>query len=76
MDADAVVDAKGMRCPRPIVEMAKRVRQMASGQVVEVWATDPVARNDIPAWCRKTGNEFLGREDRDGYISFFVRKAT
>jgi len=31
-------------------------------------------RSDMPAWCAKTGHEFLGIEERDGEYHVFVRK--
>ncbi|TET53952.1 MAG: sulfurtransferase TusA family protein, partial [Anaerolineales bacterium] len=32
------------------------------------------AHSDVPAWCEQTGNEFLGEEEADGYVRYFVRK--
>lgn len=74
MQAAETLDCKGMRCPRPIVEMAKLMRRMQAGQVLELLADDPVAKKDVPAWCEKTGNEFLGREDAEKHFRFYVRK--
>ena len=74
MDHDDTLDCLGMRCPRPIVEMAKRMRKMQPGQVLELLANDPVAKKDVPGWCQDTGNEFLGREDEDAHSRFYVRK--
>ena len=56
----AVVDARGLRCPLPVIRLAKRAQEAAPGEVIEVWATDPAAEADIPAWCRLRGQEFLG----------------
>jgi|TARA_B100000315_G_C14370550_1_gene492740 tRNA 2-thiouridine synthesizing protein A len=74
MTPDLVLDCSGMRCPRPIVEMAKAMRRMGPGQVLELLATDPVAKKDVPAWCQKTGNEFLDEEETLGHFKFHVRK--
>jgi TusA-related sulfurtransferase len=57
---DAVVDARGLRCPLPVIRLAEAARDAAPGAVVEVWATDPAARADIPAWCRLRGQDYLG----------------
>jgi len=76
MQADQVLNCKDMRCPRPIVEMAKMMRRMEAGQVLELLANDPVAKNDVPAWCQKTGNQFLTREDAADHFKFYVRKAS
>ena len=74
MEHDESVDCLNMRCPRPIVEMAKRMRKMQPGQVLELVANDPVAKKDVPGWCEDTGNEFLGREDEDTRFKFYIRK--
>ena len=57
---DIVVDARGLTCPQPVIELAKAVRDAPAGTVVTVGCTDAAARLDVPAWARLTGNEFLG----------------
>lgn len=65
----------GMKCPRPIVEMAKRMRKMDTGEMMEVHADDPVAENDIPAWCETTGNELVEMENAGGFTKYFIKKS-
>jgi tRNA 2-thiouridine synthesizing protein A len=72
--ADKVQDSIGQPCPMPIVGMAKNLRGMAAGQVLEVHADDPGAKADVPAWCRQTGNEFLAEEDAGSFQKYWVRK--
>ncbi len=60
-----VVDARGLRCPLPVIRLAQRVRDLAPGTLVEVWATDPAAAADIPAWCRMRGQEYVTARDRE-----------
>jgi cysteine desulfurase len=60
------VDARGLRCPLPVIRLAQRAGECPAGAVVEVLATDPAARADIPAWCRMKAQEFLGAQDRTG----------
>ena len=72
--ADKVQDSIGQACPMPIVNMAKTIRTMNAGDVLEVRADDEGAHEDIPAWCEQTGNEFVGKEDADGYFKYFIRK--
>lgn len=64
-----------MRCPRPIVEMAKKMKTMAPGQVLELWATDTVAKKDVPAWCQKTGNPLVSQAEESEISKFWVKKA-
>ena len=75
IQADVLLDCTGMKCPRPVVEMAKRMRRMETGQVVELLSDDPVAKADVPSWCDTTGNHLLGREDVAEVFHFYVRKA-
>jgi len=58
----------------PIVQLAKNIRKMQPGQVLEIRADDEGAHADIPAWCEQTGNEFLGEEDAGSYVKYYVRK--
>ena len=62
MNADATLDATGTLCPIPIIRTAERIRELGLGQVLEVLATDEAILDDLPAWCRATGHEFLGFE--------------
>jgi tRNA 2-thiouridine synthesizing protein A len=72
--APLVVDARGLRCPLPVIRLAQTARDSAPGAVIEVWATDPAARADIPAWCRMRGQEFLGEVPTEGtHAAYRVR---
>ena len=72
--ADKVQDSVGQACPMPIVHMAKNMRLMSAGQVLEIRADDEGAHADIPSWCEQTGNQFLGEEPAEGFFRYFVRK--
>ena len=73
--ADMVQDSIGQLCPMPIAFMAKNMRKMEPGQVLEIHADDEGAHADVPAWCEQTGNEFLGKESDDGFFRYYVKKA-
>jgi len=74
MKGDVTLDARGQLCPMPIVNMAKKMKDVQAGKVLEVLADDEGAHADIPAWTARTGNEFLGEEADAGYTRYFVRK--
>ena len=61
------VDSRGRRCPLPIIDLARRMPSVPVGAVVRVLADDPAAANDIPAWCRMKGQEYLGSPAPDVY---------
>nr|WP_149203093.1 sulfurtransferase TusA family protein [Actinotalea subterranea] len=52
-----VVDARGLRCPLPVIRLAAAARDAAPGTDITVIWTDPAARHDIPAWARMRGHE-------------------
>jgi tRNA 2-thiouridine synthesizing protein A len=55
-----LLDCRGMRCPLPIIELAKRIAGVPVGATLAVIADDPAARVDVPAWCRMRGQDYLG----------------
>jgi tRNA 2-thiouridine synthesizing protein A len=71
---DQVLDAKGLSCPMPILKTKKLLKEMKPGQILEIQGTDPGTRNDLPAFTSRSGDEFLGEEQREGFFSFFVKK--
>jgi len=71
---DAIVDARGQRCPLPVIELARRLPEVPVGGVLRVLADDPAAAGDIPAWCRLRDQEFLGEVTVDEGSAFEVRR--
>ncbi len=53
------LDCRGMRCPRPIIELGRRIGEVDPGAVLELLADDPAAAPDVAAWCRMRGHELL-----------------
>jgi tRNA 2-thiouridine synthesizing protein A len=72
--ADVQVDARGLNCPMPIVKTAQAVKGMASGQTLEVLATDPGSTKDFAAWSKSTGNEMVEQTVDGGVYRFVLRK--
>jgi tRNA 2-thiouridine synthesizing protein A len=68
------VDAKGLNCPMPIVKTAQAVKTMASGDTLEVLATDPGSVKDFAAWSKSTGNELVEQTVDGGVYRFVMRK--
>lgn len=74
MEKDAILDCKGLSCPMPIVKLAQKMKELQSGQVLELLADDVGAREDVPAWCNRTGNELLGMEEKGDVLIFHIKK--
>jgi tRNA 2-thiouridine synthesizing protein A len=69
------VDARGQSCPGPLVSLAKALRVAGSGDLLELLATDPGSRSDVPSWAEISGNELLEAvETDDGAFRYLIRK--
>ena len=74
MKADDKLDCFGLLCPMPIIRTAQKIKEMKKGEILEVTSTDAGIKEDMPAWCRQTGQEFLGLEEEGEFIKVYVRK--
>jgi tRNA 2-thiouridine synthesizing protein A len=72
--ADVVTDIVYMMCPMHLLKLQEQIRELEQGQILEIMTDYDGALEDIPAWCEKTGNEFLGVEDSGDFFKFFIRK--
>jgi len=59
------IDARGLKCPLPVLKMEKRLETVPAGTVLVVLATDPMARIDIPLYCRQHGHDCSASQDGD-----------
>jgi tRNA 2-thiouridine synthesizing protein A len=57
---EVVVDARGRRCPLPIIDLAKAARGALAGTLITLLADDPAAAADVAAWCRMRGQIYEG----------------
>jgi TusA-related sulfurtransferase len=72
---DKYVDAKGQTCPMPVLMLAKAFKELASGQVLAISATDPGSKADVSGWAEKTGNTLLEMVEEAGVFTFYLKKA-
>ena len=68
------VDACGLQCPGPILKMKKTMDGLASGERVEITATDPGFPSDAAAWCSSTGNQLISKEASGGKFVVIIEK--
>ncbi len=68
------LDACGLQCPGPIMQVKNAVDGMKAGQRVEVRATDPGFARDAESWCRSTGNKFVSKTSEGGYHTVVIEK--
>jgi TusA-related sulfurtransferase len=59
------LNAKGLKCPMPIIKISAAVRQLAVGEEVRVVADDRGFPPDVRAWCAKTGQELVSLDENN-----------
>ena len=69
------LDARGLNCPLHILRTSKAINQLASGQILEVSATDPGSLKDMAAFCSQTGNRLLSSSEAGNSFVFLIEKA-
>jgi len=72
---DETIDARGMPCPGPLMNLIGAIRRSQVGQVFEVLSSDEGSKTDIPAWVAKAKHELVEVVPDDGFARFVVRKA-
>ena len=68
-------DAVGLFCPMPVVRLKLEIEKIEPNQVLELLADDPGVTEDIPAWCKDTGNQcLLIEKNEEGIFVAYIRK--
>ena len=69
-----VLDCIGLYCPAPILNTRQAIDKLSIGQILEVWADDPAAEEDLKAWAKHSGQTILKIEKTGEGMRFLIRK--
>ncbi len=72
--AEILLDVIGQQCPLPVLRARKRLLRLDPGALLRVFASDPVARIDMPHFCAEAGHELVEVRDRGTWIEFLIRR--
>lgn len=72
--ADAETDIIYMMCPMHLLTIDEQVKEIKTGDVLSILTDYEDAIEDIPEWCEKTGNEFLGIYEESDHYKFYIKK--
>lgn len=73
VEIDLELDLKGMNCPLPLLKAKQGLKQLQSGQVLRVHATDPGSVRDFASFARISGHELLSTEQISGVFVHTLR---
>ena len=71
----ALLDAKGLKCPLPVLRARRAMKTVEPGGLLEVEATDPDSMKDFKAFCEMTGHELLDAREQGGVYFFRIKKS-
>jgi len=71
----AILDARGLKCPLPVLRARKALKDVAAGGLLKVLATDPGAPKDFVHFCETTGHELVESSKSEGVYSLIIRKS-
>jgi tRNA 2-thiouridine synthesizing protein A len=70
-----VLDAKGLKCPLPVLRARKAMKEVPTGGLLQVLATDPGAVKDFAHFCETTGYELVESKQDGELLTFLIRKS-
>lgn len=68
------LDTRGLFCPEPVFRTKTAIDKLADGEVLELWADDPAAEEDISRWAKRTGNEVLSIRKEGKDLIFLIKR--
>ena len=71
----AELDARGLKCPLPVLRARKALKDVAPGGVLTVLATDPSAVKDFTAFCAESDHTLVGWTEDQSVYTITIRKA-
>lgn len=71
---DKSLDACGLCCPGPLIQVKANIDELKDGQILKVSASDPGFYEDIKSWCDKTNNELVDLRKDKGMVYAFIKK--
>jgi len=75
-DYDKFVDAKGLKCPQPLLMAQQGMKRLHSQQILLLEATDPGTDLDLEVWCERFGHQIIQQKQQAGIFLFWLRKGT
>ena len=67
------LDVCGLACPLPILKAKKAIKDLPSGSLLTILATDPSSVNDFKTFCELTGHRLETHSERTGVFRFQIR---
>lgn len=74
-DIDSRLDVCGVCCPMPIIRLAKSIRELKPGQMIEITGNDPIFESSVREFCHTNGHAVLDVKVAEGHRVTVLIKA-
>ena len=68
------LDCIGLFCPEPLFQTRQKIDELVVGEILEVFADDPAAEEDLTRFCKRTGHELVKIEKIGNEFHFLIKK--
>lgn len=68
------LDCIGLYCPQPLLQTREQIDTIAVGEILEVLSDDPAAEEDLKRFAKRTGQQIIEFENKDGILRFLIKK--
>ena len=72
---DIFIDAKGLKCPQPLLLVKHSIKQIENDQVLLLEATDPHTDLDLEVWCERFGHSIINALQQNNTYKFWIKKS-
>lgn len=73
-EATITLDCIGLYCPEPLFQTREQIDAIEPGEILEVFADDPAAEEDLKRFAKRTGNEIISFEKNEDVLRFLIKK--
>jgi tRNA 2-thiouridine synthesizing protein A len=74
MGIASILDCRWLACPLPVIKLAKAIKAVPPGALIEMLATDPGSVPDLEAFAKRTGHRVVERSEARGVFRFLVQR--
>tara|TARA_Y100000813_G_scaffold38054_1_gene25800 strand:- start:15 stop:245 length:231 start_codon:yes stop_codon:yes gene_type:complete len=69
-----LIDLMGLRCPLPVLKIAKKIKEIRKGDIIKVKVDDPKAENDINELNKQINITIIKKIKHNDFMLFEIEK--
>ncbi len=73
-DYDKYVNAKGLKCPHPLLQLKLAIKEINKGEIILLEATDPHTDLDIEVWSQRFNHKIINTQCSEENFKFWIKK--